>query len=554
MEFVNLEIVFMLTVGFALAGFLGYLTNKVGLSPLLGYLAAGYVVGPFSPGVTVDVRVAEQLAEIGVILMMFGVGLHFKWEDLVSVKSVAIPGALGQTLITAIFSAVFIYALGWSLEAGIIVGLAVGVASTVVLVRVLADNHLLNTLQGHIAVGWLIVEDILTVSVLILLPSLAIDHHEGSLYLKHIGFSVAVVLFKFLCLAAIIFTVGTRLVAYLLLKVARTRSHELFTLAVLGITFVIALGSTVIFGTSIALGAFLAGIVIGRTEVRHQASVHSLPLKDAFVVIFFLSAGMLFDPNAIVANPLLFSGILAIILLIKPLVAFLIVYVLRYSAEVCLTVAFALAQIGEFSFILAEGATRYKILPDAGYDIIVACALVTISLNPVLFRWIKTSGNWVEEILKKKNPEEVKDLIASQPLVKRAIIVGFGPIGRVVYEILDKNSFFTVVIDSNVDTVSELLKEGKTAIYGNAARSDIQEAACLDKANLLIVTLPNMNESIHVVEIAQELNEGIHILVRTRYLSDKSVFENLGIPCICCEEEEVTAFQEAIMDIIPTFA
>ncbi|CDR34807.1 cation:proton antiporter [Criblamydia sequanensis] len=545
MDLVNLEIVIILTVGFALASILGFLSYKAGLSSLLGYLIAGYLIGPYSPGIVIDSHTAEQLAEIGVILMMFGVGMHFKWEDLASVKSVAIPGAFGQTFVTALFSTLFIYSLGWTLESGLIIGLSIGVASTVVLVRVLSDNEILSTPQGHIAVGWLIVEDIFTVAVLILLPSIAANQGLTGFDIKIFSFSILILTIKFISLAFVVFYIGTRVVTYLLFRIARTRSHELFTLAVLAITFAIALGSALIFGTSIALGAFLAGMVIGRTEVRHQASAHVLPLKDAFVVIFFLSVGMLFDPRAMVENFSLFTGVLAIILIVKPLTAFLIVYFLGYSVEVGLVVALSLAQIGEFSFILAEEAMKYKLLPDAGYDILVASALISIAINPLLFKSIKNFKYYLEKLLHQQSNDEGRGLI-SKEAVNKAIVVGYGPIGRAIYQTLQENGFSPIVIDRNVDTISKLLKEGKEAIYGDASKSNIQEIAGMEKAVLLAVTLPEINESISVIETARDLHPPIYIVARTRYISDKPFFENLDIPCICCEEEGLKAFREVL--------
>lgn len=385
----DLQIVLTLTVGFTFASLLGFLALRLHLSPILGYLLAGYLIGPYSPGFVAELKTAEQLAEIGVILMMFGVGLGFRWQDLVKTKNIAIPGAIGQTLVASIAGAGLIYALGWSIEAGVIIGLSVGVASTVVMIRVLTDNHLLQTKEGHIAVGWLIVEDIITVAILILIPSLAPAEkaHEQSLY--GIVFTISAMVIKFVLLASIMFTVGRKVVAYVLAKIENTKSNELFTLTVLALTFIIATGSALLFGTSIALGAFIAGMVIGQTAVRLKAVRHSAPMKDAFAVIFFLSVGMLFNPSAIVTNFLLFITVLAVILVIKPLAAYMICMLLRHPARTGLIVALALAQIGEFSFILAESGLMLKILPDEGFDIIVACALVSIAINPLLFRLLK---------------------------------------------------------------------------------------------------------------------------------------------------------------------
>lgn len=387
-EYFYLKIVLTLTVGFGLAALLGYFTHRLKLSPICGYLIAGYLIGPFSPGIVGDLQVSEQLAEIGVILMLFGVGLHFSLEDLLKYKDLALPGAIVQTLATTVIGGMLIYFSGWPIEYAIIFGLAIAVASTVVLVRVLSDNHMLNSPEGHVAVGWLIVEDIITVIALLLVPTLAAkaggEHVSTSSILMNMGLAIA----KFIAFVAIMFTIGRRVVKFIFHKVIDTHSHELFTLTILAVTFVIAVGSSLLFGTSIALGAFIAGMVIGKTDIRHKVSSNTTPLSDTFVVIFFLSIGMLFNPMAIVEHYPLFFAVLAIILVIKPLAAFLITVVLKYPYKMAIVLAVALAQIGEFSFILAEEANRLKIFPDEGFDIVVACALVSISLNPLLFKLI----------------------------------------------------------------------------------------------------------------------------------------------------------------------
>ena len=388
MDHHNLKIVLILTVGFSLASFLGYLTQRFKLSPLLGYLIAGYFIGPYSPGFVADLEIAEQLAEAGVVLMMFGVGMHFKWQDLMNVKQIAVPGALGQTFVATVAAATFIYLMGWSIESGIVVGLAIGVASTVVLVRVLSDHDLLRTPEGHIAIGWLIVEDILTVIALLFLPKLA-DYAMGmELSLLELAKMTFFVFLKFGILIVLMLTIGSRIVKEILVLISRTHSHELFTLTVLALNFLIAVGSTYLFGTSIALGAFIAGMVIGQTDVRSRVSTNLLPIRDVFVVLFFISVGMLFDPLAIFENFQLFIGILSIILILKPLSAFLITIGLKYPVKTAMTVALSLTQIGEFSFILAEEAMNLDLLPNAGFDVIVACALISIAINPVLFKLI----------------------------------------------------------------------------------------------------------------------------------------------------------------------
>lgn len=548
-EFFKLKIVLILTVGFTFASILGYIAQRIKLSPILGYLIAGYFIGPFSPGFVADLQIAEQLAEIGVILMMFGVGLHFKWQDLVNVKKIAIPGAFGQTFAASLAGSLLTYFMGWTIEAGIVMGMAVGVASTVVLIRALSDHNLLGTPQGHITVGWLIVEDILTVMALILLPTMASSSPGHSLPTQAIFISIAIALFKFILLAGLMFTIGSRIVTYALFLVARTRSHELFTLSILALTFLIAAGSAVLFGTSIALGAFIAGMVIGQTEVRHQVSVNALPLKDMFAVIFFLSVGMLFNPQAIVIDFPIFIGLLAIILIIKPLIAFLIVIGSRYPVKTAITVAIGLSQIGEFSFILAEEALKYKILPDEGYDIIVACALISIPLNLLLFQAIDYLYFIVE---KRMSPLPAGDekLAYWRNFYYKAIVVGFGPIGQTVYLSLERIGYLPIVIDRNVDTIAKLRAQNKQAVYGDASHPDILAAAHVETAKLLIVTAPEKEIVVDIIKAARERNPKIIILARASFVDDVELIKGLNVNYICCEEKSSEAFNEALLEII----
>jgi CPA2 family monovalent cation:H+ antiporter-2 len=390
-ESYNLKLVFLLAIGFCLASILGYLAWRIKLSPILGYLFAGYLIGPYSPGFIADMRISEQLAEIGVILMMFGVGLDFKLPDLMKVKNIAIPGALGQTLIAAILSGGIVYLFGWSMKTSIIFGLAISVASTIVLVRMLSENQLLKTQEGHIAVGWLIVEDIITVVILLLLPSLSTAFNSTEFSLYDLTITLAILLVKFVILAFLLMKFAKKIVSYLFSKVLRTHSHELFTLSILALIFLIAIGSTLLFSISIALGAFIAGMIVRQTEMHHKALVHSLPMKDAFIALFFLSVGMLFNPVVIIKNFPIFISILLIILIAKPVTAFLISIALKYPFKTALTVSAALAQIGEFSFILSEESMKFGFMSAEAYDIIVACALISIAVNPLIFKMLHRS-------------------------------------------------------------------------------------------------------------------------------------------------------------------
>lgn len=390
----NLQIAILLAVGFVYASILGYVALRFKVSPILGYLLAGYLIGPYSPGFVADKQTSEQLAEIGVILMMFGVGLDFRIQELIKVKSIAIPGAIVQTLVATALSTYVVHLFGASVATGVLIGLAIGVASTVVLVQMLAENHLMKTEEGHIAVGWLIVEDVITMLILLLLPSLssALKGEEVSLY--QILTVTGIALAKFVALIFLLGFFVQKIINFILTKVRLTRSHELFTLAILAMIFVIAIASTVIFGISIALGAFIVGVIIRQTAMHHKALVHSLPLKDAFIAFFFISIGMLFNPAVIVEAYPIFLSILAIILIAKPLTAFLITIALKYPLKAALVISTALAQIGEFSFILSEEAMRLGFFSDNGYDLIVACAIISIGINPLIFKFLRNK-NWV---------------------------------------------------------------------------------------------------------------------------------------------------------------
>jgi CPA2 family monovalent cation:H+ antiporter-2 len=390
MDSLKFKLVLILTIGFTLASILGYLTQKCRLSPLLGYLIAGYIIGPYSPGFVADLEVAEQLAEIGVVLMMFGVGLHFNWQDLIKVRGIAIPGATLQTLGSALFTILLLRWIGWPLISSIVVGISLGVASTVVMVKVLSDNKLLKTPEGHVAIGWLVVEDLFTVIALVLLPMLVTIAEGGSVSASEMVLSGFDILYKFALMAVMMFTLGRLAVNDILNVIVTLKSEELFTLTTLALIFLIAVGSSLIFGTSIALGAFIAGMIVGQSSSGHAANKAMMPLKDVFLVLFFLSVGMLFNPDAIVYHPYLFFVCLVIILVIKPIIAIGITLFLKYPLKMAVTVGIALAQIGEFSFILAEEALRLNVLPDDGYDIIVAAAMATIALNPSLFDLLNT--------------------------------------------------------------------------------------------------------------------------------------------------------------------
>ncbi|HEX7900881.1 MAG TPA: cation:proton antiporter [Planctomycetota bacterium] len=537
----NVDLILTLTLGFSAALVLGYVTQRLGLSPILGYLLAGIAAGPYTPGPVADARLAAQLAEVGVILLMFGVGLHFHLKDLLAVKAIAIPGALGQSLVATVLGAFIAWSSGWTLGSGVVLGIAIAVASTVVLMRVLVDNRSLDTPHGHVAVGWLIVEDILTVLVLVLLPVVAGSAAKGGGAAAVAG-SLGLALLKIGALVFLVLVVGSRVIPWILTQVARTRSRELFTLAVLALALVVATGSAVVFGASMALGAFLAGMVVGQSKVSEQAAADALPMRDAFAVLFFVSVGMLFDPRFLLQQPLLVLAVLGVILVAKPLVALAIVLGLGYSVRTALTVALGLAQIGEFSFILADQAKG--ILPPAGGSVLVACALLSISVNPLLFRMIgplearlrRRKKLWA--LLNRRAEARVKAAPLDPALHPRAVVVGYGPVGQVTRRILESFGIRSVVVDLNVDTVNRLRAEGVPAVYGDAAKSDILQAAGVEKAKYLVVTLPDLVARLPVLISARELNPDLLIFSRARYLAERGTLEEFGVTAVCYEEAE----------------
>ena len=384
--------------------------------------------------------------------------------------------------------------------------------------------------------GWFIVEDVLTVIALISLPTIVTFLKGSQISFQETIFSIVIVVIKFFLLAAIMFTLGRKIVAYLLFKIARTKSHELFTLSVLALIFLIATASAAIFGISIALGAFIAGMVIGQTDVRHQAAAYSSPMKDAFAVIFFLSVGMLFNPHAIVEHFSLFISVLAVILLVKPLAAFLIVLLLRYPFGIALTISIALAQIGEFSFIFAEEAIKFDVLSNEGYDIIVACSLISIAINPLLFKII----DYFSSLEKKGGTEEhgIGTKISLSPL--KALVIGYGFIGQSAAHSLEEIGFMPVVIDRNVDTIAKLLEQNQEAVYGDASQPNILEMTHIKTATLLVITIPDLAITLNIIHAARHFNPDIPIVARVKYQAEKQQVSDLGVNVICCDEDEVS--------------
>ncbi|MCU0715083.1 MAG: cation:proton antiporter [Pirellula sp.] len=552
-----------LAASLVLALIFGLITEKLRLSPIVGYLLAGFMLGPQTPGMVADPKMAAELAEIGVVLLMFGVGLHFHLRELLSVRRIAIPGACGQILVATLLGAWLMIASGLGWRSGMVVGIAISVASTVVLIRMLMDNDIIHSPQGHIAVGWLIVEDIFTVLVLVALPAFAPAELVPDGEAVSLWYSLLLAVVKVSALALVVVGGGRFVIPWLLGLVASTRSRELFTLSILAIALAVATGSAFIFGVSMALGAFLAGMVVGQTEVSHQAAADALPMRDAFAVLFFVSVGMLFDPFVMIEHPVLFLGLLSIILIIKPLTAFLIVWFLRYSVRTAITVAIALAQIGEFSFLLAEEANRLELLSHEGHTLLVACALLSITINPLLFRCIAPLEAWLQkrpqlwQALLRRSEEKgsahnqsVRSRLENSEAVvlqsKTAVIIGYGPVGRTASSILKKFGVQPIVIDLNLDTVREISDSGDLAVYGDATRRDILEAAGILQARYLLVTIPEMLVRTAVILTATDMNPEVRVFARARYLQEKAWLEELGTKGMVTEEGE-TAIGLAVL-------
>ncbi len=546
------DLILTLTGGLTAALFFGYVTQRIGLSPIVGYLLAGTLVGPNTPGLVVDGGLAEQLAEIGVILLMFGVGLQFHLEELLAVKRVAVPGAVVQSAVATVLGVGLTTALGWDVPSAVVFGIALSVASTVVLVRVLVDHNTLHTPAGHIAVGWLVVEDLFTVLALVLLPAM-FDPAQSQ---RPLWQSIGLTAFKVSALIAFTGIVGARVIPKVLDHVAETRSRELFTLTVLVIALGIAVGSAFVFGVSMALGAFLAGMVVGRSDYSLRAASEALPMRDAFAVLFFVSVGMLLDPASLLDTPWLFAGTLAIVMIGKPLAALLITWLMQYPLKTGLMVAVALAQIGEFSFILSTLGRDLGLLSPQATNTLVAASIVSIVCNPLLYRMIpavcaqllqRPSLRWLDHA-------PVSDGEPAGPARKlraphRAVLIGYGPTGKTVARMLQENGIEPTVIEINIDTVRDLREQGVDAVYGDATRPEtLQEAGITTAANL-ILTSAGMANSEEVIRAAREANPKVRVLARASYLRDLPNLKKAGANTVFTGEGEVAlAFVEEMLE------
>jgi len=538
-------LILTLAGGLAAALVGGYLTQRLGLSPIVGYLIAGVVVGPYTPGYTADVHLAEQFAEVGVILLMFGVGLQFHIDELLAVRRVAIPGAMLQSLVATGLGAVAARGFGWEWASAIVFGLSLSVASTVVLIRVLSDSRQLHTGAGHIAVGWLVVEDLFTVVVLVLLPALAGAPTPGT-----IAISLGITILKVAGLGIVAAALGSRVIPLVLDRVAATRSRELFTLAVLALALGLAVSAALVFGVSMALGAFLAGMIVGRSDYSLRAATDALPMRDAFAVLFFLSVGMLLRPMALLEHPAFVLAALFIVLVGKPATAAVVTWAMRYPLRTTLSVAVSLAQIGEFSFMLVTLGRTLGVVPADALDVVVATAIISITLNPLAFRSIEPLTTKLGQIrFFRSEPIEASDIGASSSLDPggRAIVIGHGPTGRTVTRLLRENGISPTIVELNIDAVRQLRENGISAVYGDASHTDTLVSAGLRHASTLIVSGADTG-SPAIIQSARSINPTAHIFVRSAYLRDVPPLRQAGAEQVFAGEGEVAlAMTEAVL-------
>ena len=528
--------------GLVLAFILGMIANKLRISPLVGYLLAGVLAGPFTPGFVADTKLAPELAELGVILLMFGVGLHFSLKDLMAVKSIAIPGAIAQIGVATLLGMALSAVLGWSLMTGIVFGLCLSTASTVVLLRALEERQLIDSQRGQIAIGWLIVEDLVMVLTLVLLPAVAGMMEKDTLGFASLALDMSITIGKVVAFIAIMMLVGRRLVPWIMSRSAATGSRELFTLSVLALALGIAFGAVELFDVSFALGAFFAGMVLNESELSHRAAHDTLPLRDAFAVLFFVSVGMLFDPMILVQQPLAVLGTLAIIIFGKSVAAFFLVRMFGHSPRTALTIAASLAQIGEFAFILAGLGISLGLLTDEGRNLVLAAAILSIMLNPILFslleRFLAKTETMEEQTLEEAIEDEKQIPV---DFCNHAVIVGYGRVGSLIGQKLLEANVPLVVVENSRARVEALRERGIKAVLGNAARADTMELARLDCARWLLLTIPNGYEAGEVVTAAREKHQNIEIIARAHYDDEVEYIMERGATRVVMGEREIAS-------------
>jgi CPA2 family monovalent cation:H+ antiporter-2 len=525
-----------IVVGLALAFVFGTVAQRLKLPPLVGYLLAGVAVGPFTPGFVADQHLTLQLAEIGVILLMFGVGLHFSMKDLMSVRTIAVPGAALQMAAVTVLGFGAAWLFDWPLASGLVFGLCLSVASTVVVLRALQDRRLMESERGRIAIGWLVVQDLLTVLALVILPPLASAMKGGDIHPLIVVKALALTFGKLAIFAALMLLVGRRVIPAVLHYIAHTGSRELFRLAVLSVALGVAFAAAELFGVSIALGAFFAGMILSGSPLSQRAAEESLPLRDAFAVLFFVSVGMLFNPLILLRQPGMIALTFAVVTMGGGGIAFLLLRLLGQKTAAALIIAVSLAQIGEFSFILADLGIGLKVLPVEARDLILGTSILSILLNPLLF-WLATRDR-VQEPAKAPEPKVPKrPVLQPTTLTGHAVLVGFGRVGRLVaQELKDKP---LLVIEEAQDATEKLRAAGIEHITGNAAQGDALTAANIAGATMLFVAIPEAFEAGQIVEQARRANPALRIVARAHYDAEGDHLIARGADKVIMGEREI---------------
>jgi CPA2 family monovalent cation:H+ antiporter-2 len=523
----SVSLINTIAAGLGLALVFGFLALRLRLPALVGYLLAGVIIGPFTPGFVADAGIASQLAEIGVMLLMFGVGLHFSLDDLLAVRKIALPGALAQIAVATLLGGALALWWGWSWGEALVFGLALSVASTVVLLRALESLGILDSSTGRIAVGWLVVEDLAMVLVLVLMPPLAgvLGGRAGDAAASAdpLWQTLGLTLLQVGGFVALMLVVGRRAFPWILWQVTRTGSRELFTLCVIAAAVSIAFASAALFGVSFALGAFFAGMVMRESEFSHRAAQESLPLRDAFAVLFFVSVGMLFDPSVIIERPLQVLAVVGVIVLGKSLAACALVLAFRYPLGTALTVSASLAQIGEFSFILAGLGVSLGLLPVEGQSLILAGALISIATNPLWFsliaplqRWLHARSPLARGLESRDHPlAELPITTEAKYLSRQVVLVGYGRVGRRIASELEANDVPYVVAEQNRELVEKLREAGIAAVWGDAADPAVLVQAHIARARVLVIAVPDAMNVRQMMATAYTLNPAIETVIRS---------------------------------------
>ncbi|WP_431286991.1 YbaL family putative K(+) efflux transporter [Roseateles chitinivorans] len=547
----NVSLISTLAAGFGLALILGFIAERLKLPALVGYLLAGIAIGPATPGFVADVGIAAQLSEIGVMLLMFGVGLHFSLKDLMAVKRIALPGAVVQMAAATALGMGLAMWWGWPAGQALVFGLTLSCASTVVLLKALESRGTLESMNGRIAVGWLVVEDLATVLILVLLPPLASvlggNAAPGASADVPLWRTIAETLAQMAAFVVLMLVVGRRVLPWMLWQVARTGSRELFTLMVIAVAIGIAYGASELFHVSFALGAFFAGTVMRESEYSHRAAQESLPLRDSFSVLFFVSVGMLFDPMTLVDQPLHLLGVVAIVMLGKAIAAAALVIVFRYPLNTAMTVSASLAQIGEFSFILAGLGLQLGLLPKAGMNLVLAAALISIALNPVMFamiaplqRWVLARSAFARKLEERDDPyAELPQSTDRQFLEGQVVLVGYGRVGRRIADALTERGIPFVVADESRETVEALRKRGLAAVSGDASEPMVLIQAHIANAAMLVVAVPDSMKARQMADTARQLNPGIEIVLRTHGEEESALLRKEQLGTVFYGEEEL---------------